>query len=1438
MATLGPMRRYTPPLLSFLILFICTGSSMLLHSNPTYAADEIDYRADPAAPIWVHDWSVESLTNILDWGIWPLHFVNTRAFVIDEDTRAPDLDALSSDCRALTDVIVLGIRYRWDNAKAAHGDTFETIYAHSTDPASLNIYQSSGGAVTLHWETDARRYVLIHGNTWNDRSTFTDFISDYKVLRKGPGESEFTQYGPFSFTGGSAEWTDNGMTAAGQYTYKIVSEIEPGLFASFSNEQTIDFTPGVPDSRAFWVNEIWGDHPNPDDDAFGTHILHISLSAYTGSPTSPDLACDIQHPRRDMIGWDAEKTALTHVGYGDGVHDFDLTYQWTESTEYFEDCMGAFVCRFFENTSGNPANPVWEPIFEGDSFTTAPNNRIRSIYWYTYLTDVTESESVTAFALRAEEVLAPPGAIGEYDGVFGDTADDGVLGYWGDMPHDYNTTVYPQQVADFLHDIRQTDRMSGKALIVNGIEKTTSPKYEEVDGVVYERFISHRGDYCVEDGDTHVGNDIATDGDIWSGGRWLCNMSYFMSIYDTPGLEAYAWPYYEEGNTRARLFTYASFLIGAAAGEAMDRSFYAPIQYRDPSTDDDHLQVFAEQMLGLGNVELPLPIIPPPGDCSDTPTKDLEKDIQGNPCDETEPGDCTSFFTQDLVEGYFEHGIVLVNYNHWCQGVRADLEFTLPAGETYYRLYIDEHQLFDGGRFWTEPVSGTIEVHALTAEFLMKDPIASPTVATANSHPIYLDIPSSCRLSLEASQWDGQPLWIEVDTAPLNTSLTDNVPLLDGDGDGFYESDELDVTVLPGNYQLSYYARGADGLGLYGSFEVVVDERDAYYVNKSDEPELGLDYSGIPYSSVIFDYDGDGDGDLLISQKGENAQLYEMLDLATTGIPRFRNQSVNEFGSDRPGPGCRGIAPADINNDGREDIFIAHADAGMLYVRVWDEGLSRWVYDDHAGDLGIASYISDTWSGSWADYDLDNDLDLYVTRADAVGPDFQDPHYDNLVPLQDYLLRNDLSTSAGFSERSQDMEGLAGSANMSVAAAWADIDLDGDQDLFVPSLDQLYPGQEYARLYVNKGDGTFTEEFTDRFGSPSLIMASGACWSDVDGDGDLDLVCSIQNPIQTPRCVFINDDGIFTSSDIPVSIASNGVTPLDYNLDGAVDLLFTPRETDDSPRLLRNVNTGSTLYMDDTVNSGLYSLGRVDGVAVNDYGHDGDPDLFLGRHRSSSAFFYRASGGETMDDPINNFVAIRLIPQGGNNESCIGTRVVAASPDGTVVQVVDGGSGRGGQQPRILVFGVGDNTGPIAVDVYWPGGYHQSGAVPVGQVSDVSDQTTPGVVEGSLGVQMSLLPDDRIRWTCTWESLYSSAPMSDGVLMTKPDQSVEFVEATWSGVDHKYQHMTGGGYQHQLIFAMDCEPGTYAFRSFSGTNISSSWSGLVHKTFRFCPAGN
>jgi hypothetical protein len=132
-----------------------------------------------------------------------------------------------------------------------------------------------------------------------------------------------------------------------------------------------------------------------------------------------------------------------------------------------------------------------------------------------------------------------------------------------------------------------------------------------------------------------------------------------------------------------------------------------------------------------------------------------------------------------------------------------------------------------------------------------------------------------------------------------------------------------------------------------------------------------------------------------------------------------------------------GVSWADVNEDGRQDLFVANFTGdNVLYL---NEGNERW----ETSAEGMALDTPASKGHAWADYDLDGDLDLYL------GSGTPEPGQRNILYLR---------------EGSRWLADSALFADTSAGIAWGDVDRDGDADLFVANWGS--PGSP-ARMYHN-----------------------------------------------------------------------------------------------------------------------------------------------------------------------------------------------------------------------------------------------------------------------------------------------------------------------------------------------------------------------------------
>ncbi len=224
----------------------------------------------------------------------------------------------------------------------------------------------------------------------------------------------------------------------------------------------------------------------------------------------------------------------------------------------------------------------------------------------------------------------------------------------------------------------------------------------------------------------------------------------------------------------------------------------------------------------------------------------------------------------------------------------------------------------------------------------------------------------------------------------------------------------------------------------------------------------------------------------------------------------------------------------------------------------------------HTDGSGGRYYIMETVSAGLAlfDYDVDGDVDIYFLNGSPL------PGKQAKVTPRNALYRNDGHW------KFTDVTGTAGigDTGYGLGVAVADYDNDGDPDIY---LNNYGPNV----MYRNNGDGTFDDVTKEAGVGNGRKVGAGACFLDMDGDGDLDLYAA-------NYLAFSNE------THARVQASTKGMYAIPRYYPPVPDTLYR--------------NNGNGTFTDASTDSGVNSqAGWGMGMVCCDYDNDDDTDIFI-----------------------------------------------------------------------------------------------------------------------------------------------------------------------------------------------------------------------------------
>ena len=241
------------------------------------------------------------------------------------------------------------------------------------------------------------------------------------------------------------------------------------------------------------------------------------------------------------------------------------------------------------------------------------------------------------------------------------------------------------------------------------------------------------------------------------------------------------------------------------------------------------------------------------------------------------------------------------------------------------------------------------------------------------------------------------------------------------------------------------------------------------------------------------DIDGDGLIDLYFTSNLGRNRLYRNL-----GHFRFEDITTRAGVADSVG-WKSGVTMADVNGDGRLDIFVSGVNylgmqgRNVLYINNGDG-----TFTDRTAEYGL-DFAGYSTQAAFFDYDGDGDLDMYLLNSSTLTERSASASTSRLVrnaKAGDRLYRNDgghfvdVSAAAGI---------YGGVEGFGLGVVVSDVNHDGCPDIYVAN---DFPENDF--LYLNNCNGTFTESIAQATGHTSRF-SMGVDAADFNNDGRPDI---------------------------------------------------------------------------------------------------------------------------------------------------------------------------------------------------------------------------------------------------------------------------------------------------------------------------------------------
>jgi hypothetical protein len=489
---------------------------------------------------------------------------------------------------------------------------------------------------------------------------------------------------------------------------------------------------------------------------------------------------------------------------------------------------------------------------------------------------------------------------------------------------------------------------------------------------------------------------------------------------------------------------------------------------------------------------------------------------------------------------------------------------------------------------------------------------------------------------------------------------------------------------------------GVNQLLLSQTFTDVASQQNVnVYLQSIDQWAVGMS---------CYDFNQDGWDDLTYPMHNDSVKFFVNNAGTFTEIPSF----INAIGK------MKQLLWVDYDNDHDLDIFITYHDKGIRM----HQNNGAFQFTDVTASIGFTTQEMFSYGASFADYDKDGFLDVYVANYES------STYFPGATPHENYLYHN--NGDGTFSDVTA-TAGVGNGLQTSFCGVWIDLNNDSWLDLHV--INDRYT--TLNALYINNGDGTFTDEAASWNLTMPLANPMSNSFSDFDNDDDYDLFVTNTSgaTIQDDSYNFMVNNGNNYYTDLlnQYGIDSThwawGALWVDIDNDMFEDLLIATGELspvqipEHESWFYKNNHGQSFTYWNDSI---LFNTkGKSFCPVKGDFNNDGFYDIAIQNDSPTNTFLMQNSGGNS-----NNYLKIQLVTTVSNAQG-IGTEIEVYAGGIKQMQTVQCGEGLCGQSSQYLIFGVGQSTLIDSVVTTFPSGIVKVDyAVLPNQKITISESTT------------------------------------------------------------------------------------------------------------------